>query len=199
MKHARVAVSTRARHCWRANHAAQDGRYCTARSFNPRPPLLAGESTPLPDTNWLSTRFQSAPAIAGGRIIQSMESLTGTRLFQSAPAIAGGRIEAGKRLAAIRIVSIRARHCWRANPPCAMAARSAIAVSIRARHCWRANQKIVFLRRPVKWFQSAPAIAGGRIKAMAGAYVGPLMVSIRARHCWRANRQGFPLESHHER
>ena len=40
-------------------------------------------------------------------------------LFQSAPAIAGGRILARRLCCSSDDVSIRARHCWRANPPAA--------------------------------------------------------------------------------
>ena len=36
-------------------------------------------------------------------------------------------------------------------------------VSIRARHCWRANPSHFPSTVPMMWFQSAPAIAGGRI------------------------------------
>ncbi|MDP2771773.1 MAG: hypothetical protein Q8O81_18305, partial [Giesbergeria sp.] len=59
-------------------------------------------------------------------------------------------------------------------------------VSIRARHCWRANRNqrdhVPILNR----FQSAPAIAGGRIDGTAKHLIHT-DVSIRARHCWRAN------------
>ena len=37
-------VSIRARHCWRANRAMLLGSGHRRCSFNPRPPLLAGES-----------------------------------------------------------------------------------------------------------------------------------------------------------
>ena len=36
------------------------------------------------------------------------------------------------------IVSIRARHCWRAMREQCLAKYLCISVSIRARHCWRA-------------------------------------------------------------
>ena len=59
-------------------------------------------------------------------------------------------------------VSIRARHCWRAMPRRRPHRHARPAVSIRARHCWRAMPAAA-----VRWvgraqFQSAPAIAGGR-------------------------------------
>jgi len=83
-------------------------------------------------------------------------------------------------------VSIRARHCWRAmhacrrsvccatprfNPrPPLLAGDAAgnpgipgsLCVSIRARHCWRAMRVLPGAQLYPEWFQSAPAIAGGR-------------------------------------
>ena len=132
-----AVVSIRARHCWRAMQANADAVAHAQDSFNPRPPLLAGDAVgahhfaallgvsirarhcwramlsragslrshtrvsirarhcwramPKPQTTWADVaRFQSAPAIAGGRC----------------GAVAGGGL-------AFR-VSIRARHCWRA-------------------------------------------------------------------------------------
>ena len=84
--------------------------------FNPRPPLLAGESHWQRRAGWVTDGFQSTPAIAGGRI----------------PSICCGR-------ACWTSVSIHARHCWRANP----------------NSCQRSTSRAVF--------QSTPAIAGGRI------------------------------------
>ena len=181
-------VSIRARHCWRANPPSPWLPASPPPGFNPRPPLLAGESPP--PVSMLRTRqFQSAPAIAGGRIpitktaqvrmcgfnprppLLAGESGAGPKRpppavwFQSAPAIAGGRIP-----------QVLIGHDW------------ALDVSIRARHCWRANRSLhavpTLLRgfnpRPPllagesrmgvlandvnEMFQSAPAIAGGRIR-----------------------------------
>ena len=107
-----MGVSIRARHCWRANagrgadgqfqHVSIRARHCwranltgwrftgTRKSFNPRPPLLAGESG-------------------------FCDFCAGVRQFQSAPAIAGGRMVRHQERSPICSVSIRARHCWRAN------------------------------------------------------------------------------------
>ena len=134
-------VSIRARHCWRANPPSPWLPASPPPGFNPRPPLLAGESPP--------------PV-----------SMLRTRQFQSAPAIAGGRIAATRQHAANKAVSIRARHCWRANPH-------------------HQNRPGAHVR-----FQSAPAIAGGRIRRRAEKATPCGMVSIRARHCWRANPPG---------
>ena len=177
--------------------------------------------------------FQSAPAIAGGRCASRTDRACPSASFQSAPAIAGGRCVAhGAQVAfqlgfnprppllagdALRrnimtyqaIVSIRARHCWRAMP-CRMRHTPPLsAVSIRARHCWRAMPCACWCAWQALRFQSAPAIAGGRCQAepcegprggsfnprpplLAGDAPCPFLntarwkVSIRARHCWRA-------------
>ncbi|OLP07161.1 hypothetical protein BLL52_1448 [Rhodoferax antarcticus ANT.BR] len=59
-------------------------------------------------------------------------------------------------------------------------------VSIRARHCWRANFGAMAHHWRKGVFQSAPAIAGGRTSSRHHR-TGQHRVSIRARHCWRAN------------
>ena len=112
---ANTEVSIRARHCWRANQPA----------------------TVIKPTRFM---FQSAPAIAGGRIEQLADQYRKLGVFQSAPAIAGGRIQGA--------------NSWDVQPN----------VSIRARHCWRANLVAPLITRFFDWFQSAPAIAGGRIR-----------------------------------
>ncbi len=63
--HQRRRVSIHARHCWRANPFSL-GLGKLKACFNPRPPLLAGEPT-LPPPPTPPRRFQSTPAIAGGR------------------------------------------------------------------------------------------------------------------------------------
>ena len=159
------------------------------KRFNPRPPLLAGESV-AHGQHAHYVPFQSAPAIAGGRIdnrqrghahhapFQSAPAIAGGRIsaegrplrsrseFQSAPAIAGGRIQRRAGLNARLGVSIRARHCWRANR------RTRLHQSTHGR---RFNPRPPLLagesgRRAIgrcrhQRFQSAPAIAGGRISA----------------------------------
>ena len=109
-------VSIHARHCWRANPTPAALRSCSRQSFNPRPPLLAGESllrvglvllpprfnprppllageSPMGEKLTESiTVFQSTPAIAGGRIRPALPAAIGACAFQSTPAIAGGRI-----------------------------------------------------------------------------------------------------------
>ena len=64
-----------------------------------------------------------------------------------------------------------------------------LVVSIRARHRWRALRANEANAMAVEMFQSAPAIAGGRC---AWQSIGDSLmdVSIRARHRWRALRMG---------
>ncbi len=133
-------VSIRARHCWRAMPCAC---WCA----------------------WQALRFQSAPAIAGGRC--QAEPCEGPRggSFNPRPPLLAGDAPCPFLNTARWKVSIRARHCWRAMPRILRAARYALPVSIRARHCWRAMRR----------------------HAQPAAHRGP--VSIRARHCWRAMRQ----------
>ena len=113
--------------------------------------------------------------------------------FQSAPTIAGGRIllvnaeETGQRP-----VSIRAHHCWWANPSMSVVLLVNAEVSIRAHHCWWANPWLFLVNRDFAQgfnprppllvgeseiagchcdggaqFQSAPTIAGGRIRPIS--------------------------------
>ncbi len=227
--------------------------FLTRCSFNPRPPLLAGDPRCDPRINSLKcvsirarhcwraipphhplaqpvVRFQSAPAIAGGRsnlalrctgpdccfnprpprAIRGFSHIAGDDgQFQSAPAIAGGRSRTECRAKA-------GTHCFNPRPPLlagdpatTTVTLPAIVVSIRARHCWRAILRPLYLAAGAKEFQSAPAIAGGRscldysfgliLKSfnprpplLAGdpagvdAAIASMDVSIRARHCWRA-------------
>ena len=107
-------VSIRARHHWRAIPPMRASMPMISAGFNPRPPSLAGDpSTPCHDTHtqqvsirarhhWRAIpwrgpfwggliKFQSAPAITGGRSIRDFARLTLQVRFQSAPAITGGR------------------------------------------------------------------------------------------------------------
>ena len=130
-------VSIRARHCWRAMRR-----------------VLVSSVT--------KDRFQSAPAIAGGRCRAGREAEGCDQRFNPRPPLLAG--DAGKDavIAGLHAVSIRARHCWRAMPRRRRHSPSPRTVSIRARHCWRA-------------MPTAP-----RHRPRCGE------VSIRARHCWRA-------------
>jgi len=91
---ARLKVSIRARHCWRAIRRCGVQRFLHAHvSIRARHCWRAIRKTPRrPLRRW---PFQSAPAIAGGRsgVLEIADRVQG--LFQSAPAIAGGRSGGG--------------------------------------------------------------------------------------------------------
>ena len=136
-------------------------------------------------TRGLPSMFQSAPAIAGGRCRAiTRQRRMGCCFNPRPPLLAGDAFSAPLH----RIVGV---------------------VSIRARHCWRAMRSVCFCGAGWRLFQSAPAIAGGRCSGVAVHDISkhcfnprpPLLagdarpsgqsgrvqkVSIRARHCWRA-------------
>ncbi len=130
-------------------------------------------------------KFQSAPAIAGGRCQAAglpwhrhtcfnprppllagdatrLPTSPTPSLFQSAPAIAGGRCRCRPRCPA-------STSGFNPRPPLLAGDAAVITlladlqgVSIRARHCWRAMPPRSNSRCRRWPFQSAPAIAGGR-------------------------------------
>ncbi|OLP07163.1 hypothetical protein BLL52_1450 [Rhodoferax antarcticus ANT.BR] len=110
-------------------------------SFNPRPPLLAGELMPRPKIGFCNA------------------------------------------------VSIRARHCWRANYLLSTRQPGYTSVSIRARHCWRANSDFEPSTPIMRLFQSAPRHCWRGELGSSQRIIHGQDVSIRARHCWRANYQ----------
>ena len=122
---------------------------------------------PTRPKDWCASQFQSAPAIAGGRISISQKLPHYIAMFQSAPAIAGGRIMAGKtRRPATGSFNPRPPLLAGESAPLS-ASPDTLAVSIRARHCWRANRRRRRKEEERREFQSAPAIAGGRIRLRA--------------------------------
>ena len=83
-------------------------------------------------------KFQSAPAITGGRCVAALLACRCVNGFNPRPPLlAGDAFQVGHGLGC-QIVSIRARHYWRAMPGSQKGARG------------------------VHLFQSAPAITGGR-------------------------------------
>ena len=154
--------------------------------------------------------FQSAPAIAGGRCPWLFATRASPhRGFNPRPPLLAGDANTAHDCGKLQIVSIRARHCWRAMHPLANIKdgwklfQSAPAIAGGRCPCnWRCTAS-------PRWFQSAPAIAGGRCSRMnaqtdaeasfnprppllagdASPHTGQTnnqTVSIRARHCWRA-------------
>ncbi len=157
-------VSIHARHCWRANH------------FSRRPPEKMA-------------KFQSTPAIAGGRIPVGALMPRSAFCFNPRPPLLAG--ESPCPLS-------RSPRAPGFNPrPPLLAGESRgrgvheprLSVSIHARHCWRANPPPAALCRSLSEFQSTPAIAGGRIDRLAAQMEADKNVSIHARHCWRANHR----------
>ena len=154
-------------------------------SFNPRPPLLAGDAL-----GWGNSEAVIAVSIHARHCWRAMLARQALKapvlLFQSTPAIAGGRCQSpgGCRCTGfgfnprppllagdapqitvschIERVSIHARHCWRAMLRLRRVARCSERVSIHARHCWRAMPGMSGQRGRTEVFQSTPAIAGGR-------------------------------------
>ena len=133
-----IAVSIHARHCWRANQvlgqallvgklfqstpAIAGGRTSSQGvgeeaqdCFNPRPPLLAGEPPRGLIHQPLTWSFNPRPPLLAGE--------PSTRMPYTIPVM----------------VSIHARHCWRANHRIVANIKRLPVVSIHARHCWRAN------------------------------------------------------------
>ena len=109
-----LPVSIRARHCWRAMRSARPGCIRPAASFNPRPPLLAGDAGHL------------------AHVVLAVD--VSIRARHCWRAMLSCRCPARPRSP----VSIRARHCWRAMLGVAAFVADEPLVSIRARHCWRA-------------------------------------------------------------
>jgi len=131
-------VSIRARHRWRAIQPVADGEYRhRAVSIRARHRWRAIQQQA--GAAYDRSVFQSAPAIDGGRSSARASPGTSTRTFQSAPAIDGGR-------------SLNIQH------PC----MGVVLVSIRARHRWRAIPLLALCTWVIQPFQSAPAIDGGR-------------------------------------
>ena len=153
-------VSIRARHCWRAFPR----EVCTLaqeRKFQSAPAIAGGRfrslSSGVPSQNGFNRR---PPLLAGVSV--SVPFSAPTFEFQSAPAIAGGRFQKTQRLQQIH-QSFNPRPPLLAGvSPQAVDPERPQAVSIRARHCWRAFPMAT-------WGMTAYRI-----------------VSIRARHCWRA-------------
>jgi hypothetical protein len=106
-------VSILARHCWRALRCWSYKSLSNLR-FNPRPPLLAGATLQPRTRFYLSPCFNPRPPLLAGATIHCLTNST------------------------------------------------YLVVSILARHCWRALPKLCFFSALSCLFQSSPAIAGGR-------------------------------------
>ena len=166
--------------------------------FNPRPPLLAGDAGPwswclhlglvsirarhcwramrtTPAGAWRGRRFQSAPAIAGGRCLRHGQGLALYRGFNPRPPLLAGDAPGCACCAA-------AHSGFNPRPPLLAGDASntnasvvELVVSIRARHCWRAMPYVGSREAGKQTFQSAPAIAGGRCQI---GTTGPTLVQM---------------------
>jgi len=154
-------VSIRARHHWRAIPAGKNRVSKRASSFNPRPPSLAGDPVP-PLYGRRNSRFQSAPAITGGRsLVVPLLVLLVLGFNPRPPSLAGDP----SRPCAVR----RPVRCFNPRPPSLAGDPFTVThntatqlVSIRARHHWRAIRPSRCVSTSSTPFQSAPAITGGR-------------------------------------
>ena len=180
-------VSIHARHCWRAN-PRYSVRYCKKPAcFNPRPPLLAGESRVIPFA-WDSYRG-----------------------FNPRPPLLAGESDLVNQSRASHGVSIHARHCWRANPRTAQESAGKLmrfnprppllAGESDCSICFRYSAACFNPRPPLLAGESSqgtspvqgnpgfnprpPLLAGESRQLCPGGQAGA--VSIHARHCWRAN------------
>ena len=167
--------------------------YQQSKGFNPRPPLLAGESAGHRQQRRFFDRFNPRPPLlAGESLVRGFPAAANQRFNPRPPLLAGesGWFNALTRVnlevsiharhcwranpdkepleLAANCVSIHARHCWRANPTGVSGTSTVYSVSIHARHCWRANPRHALGDTPVCEFQSTPAIAGGRIQMAFG-------------------------------
>ena len=187
--HERMWVSIRARHCWRAiprssssvrsstpfqsAPAIAGGRYIRIRcrtdidaGFNPRPPLLAGDTSSRAAMFLGLMRFNPRPPLLAGDTARPVRR--GGRLLgfnPRPPLLAGDTLPGCASDPATPKVSIRARHCWRAIPlPWRLWTRLASFQSAPAIAGGRYPLMAVAVASRLRAFQSAPAIAGGRYR-----------------------------------
>ena len=136
----RCTIAIHARHCWRANPCRVWQQGFGAQCFNPRPPLLAGESRGRPRRSPGALCFNPRPPLLAGESCSSSSVSTlpmgfnprppllagesrhidgppiSCGCFNPRPPLLAGESQAHVPLDAALLVSIHARHCWRANP-----------------------------------------------------------------------------------
>ena len=119
--------------------------------------------------------FQSTPVISGGRAHRQCGAKAHRSGFNPRPSFLAGEPLCAPGLGADRLVSIHARHFWRASPVGAGGEHALGHVSIHARHFWRASLAFAFAGALIALFQSTPVISGGRAggtRRSASAYPG---------------------------
>ncbi len=168
-QHSRRAnsVSIRARHCCRANRH-QGGNKCSDHGFQSAPGIAAGRINVVAVRDAAENVFQSAPGIAAGRIRQGCECRRKRLGFNPRPALLPGESRCSLASTGSTGVSIRARHCCRANRP-ALAAQRHKHSGFNPRPALLPGESNNF-GSSATWlvFQSAPGIAAGRIDGGGG-------------------------------
>ena len=130
--------------------------------FNPRPPLLAGESG------------------------AAQCSQIGQVCFNPRPPLLAGESQASNRRSQRPHVSIHARHCWRANRT--LFSDASVSKCFNPRPPLLAGESppvLLWLRMSCS-FNPRPPLLAGESNTIANSNT-TFKVSIHARHCWRAN------------
>ena len=130
--------------------------------------------------------FQSTPVISGGRN-PFVSPLAGPASgFNPRPSFLAGETKPVESLCAVVVVSIHARHFWRAkhreHAPCAADVWFQSTPVISGGR----NRTLTDVQSDTILFQSTPVISGGRNAAVPSNVVTLIPVSIHARHFWRA-------------
>ena len=157
--------------------------------------------------------FQSTPAITGERAQVLVDQSDTHPSFNPRPPLLASEPISKPLPVSRRLVSIHARHYWRASRLPLGCSGTCGRVSIHARHYWRASRAPLrdrglrqavsiharhYWRASLAWsnrpsttaaFQSTPAITVERALLHVQEQ-GPQKVSIHARHYWRASRCG---------
>ena len=135
-------------------------------SFNPRPPLLASEPYLTRSECRRPSSFNPRPPLLASEPLLAVVVAFGVGRFNPRPPLLASEPSYRATTQGRQVVSIHARHYWRASRCNLRIDRRSEHVSIHARHYWRASPWVFVCnarRRPV---------------------------SIHARHYWRASRCG---------
>ena len=162
------------------------------RSFNPRPPITAGESGSARSMPTRYTKFQSAPANYGGRILVDVAVSRAFKLFQSAPANYGGRIPE-------RGAGGRAVLSFNPRPPITAGESNRAIAGARQYRCFNprppitAGESCTHAKSAAinSGFNPRPPITAGESDELDGFDCDIDGVSIRARQLRRANPRAF--------
>ena len=181
-------VSIHARRYRRAKHCRTSDQRALGW-FQSTPAVTGGRNSRCPRRQLDIPPFQSTPAVTGGRNVVPFAVDGSPQEFQSTPAVTGGRNRC--------LGGCRWR--WRRfNPrpplpagetPQARHGGWAITVSIHARRYRRAKHQHPTMLAALRWFQSTPAVTGGRNDVIVHQADKHQAVSIHARRYRRAKRR----------